>query len=200
MEALLSSPAKSLTAGTVLAVLLAAIHIFFGGALDAEFLRFVLRWVHVVAAIVFVGLAWFVNFIMLPANYAQDDAGKKVIAGSIALPTIWWVRHSSTLTVAAGLGLAAMSGYFMDTMTIGAWSGFEVAKHVMLGAGMWLAIIMWAFVHMVIWPNMKIMLGLSPGDMEARTAARIKVRNFVRKNLILAIPVVFLMVGAQNLF
>lgn len=200
MEALFASPAKSLSAGLILTALIAGIQLALGGALDEDYLRFTLRWIHVVAAIIFVGLAWFVNFIMLPANYAQDDAGKKVIAKSIALPTIWWVRHSSTLTVLAGLGLAAMNGYFMDAMTLGAWNGFAVPKHIMLGAGMWLAIIMWAFVHMIIWPNMKIMLGLRPGDMEAKGRARIKVRNFVRKNLILAIPVVFLMVGAQNIY
>ena len=200
MESIFQSPGKSLGVGVVLAALTAALYSLLGGQFDAAFVAFLTRLIHVIAAIVFVGLAWFVNFIMLPANYEQDDAGRKVIAKSFAPRAIWWIRHSSTLTIVAGLALAAQNGYFMDAMTLGAWNEFAVPKHIMLGLGIWLAIIMWAFVHMFIWPNMQIMLGLRPGDMEAKARARIKVRNFARINLMLAIPVLFLMVAAQNIF
>jgi len=191
MEAILQSPTKSLMVGIVWAVVMAGLYVVLGGAIDAEFLRFVTRFVHVVAAIVFIGLAWFVNFIMLPANYEQDADGKKVIAKSFAPRGIWWIRHSSTLTVLAGGSLMVQNGYFMDAITMGAWNGFAVPKHVLLGLGIWLAIIMWSIVHMVIWPNMQVMLGIREGDMEAKGVARIKVRNGARRNLMLAIPVIF---------
>jgi len=200
MDGIFQSPEKSLTVGIVLAAVMAGIYVVFGGALDDEFLRFITRTIHVIAAIVFIGLAWFVNFIMLPANYEQDDTGKKVIGKSFAPRAIWWIRHSSTLTVFAGLLLAAQNGYFMDVMTLGAWNEFDVPKHIFLGIGIWLAIIMWMFVHMFIWPNMQVMLGIREGDMEAKGRARIKVRNFARANLMLAIPVIFTMVAAQNIF
>ena len=200
MESIFQSPGKSFGVGIVLAGLMTGLYVVLGGALDAEFLRFLTRAVHVLAAIIFIGLAWFVNFIMLPANYEQDDAGKKVIGKSFAPRAAWWLRHSSTLTVLAGLLLAAQNGYFMDVMTMGAWNDFAVPKHILLGLGIWIAIAMWGFVHMFIWPNMQVMLGMREGDMDAKGRARIKVRNFARINLMLAIPVIFIMVAAQNIF
>jgi uncharacterized membrane protein len=59
---------------------------------------------------------------------------------------------------------------------------------------------MWAFVHMIIWPNLQVVLGVRPGNATAKAAARAKVALYARANLLLAIPVTVLMVAAAHLF
>ena len=56
---------------------------------------------------------------------------------------------------------------------------------------------MWAFVNFLIWPSLKIVLGQAPGDPQAQLAARANVKRYARLNLVLALPVTFLMV-AEN--
>lgn len=200
MKAVLLSPDRAFAAGAVLAGILFLLYLGLGGSLDHAFGAFVLRWVHVVAAIIWVGLIWFVNFVQLPALAALDDSGRATVMSAIAPNVAWWFRHAATVTVAAGLLLAFANGYALDALTLGAVSGFAVPKHIMLGIGMWLGLAMWGLVWFVIWPNLKKVLGPTPVDAVAKQRAREKVRAFARKNLVLSIPVTFAMVAAQNLF
>lgn len=200
MQALLASPWNSLWLGVAMAVLLALSYLVLGGAWDVAFWAFVARWVHVIAGAVWVGLIFFVNFIQLPALEALDEQGRGTVLKAVAPSVALWFRHAATLTLIAGLVLAHLNGYLLDALTLGSLSGFAVPKHVMMGIGIWLAIIMWAFTWFVIWPNLKPLVGLEEADADAKQLARRKVRNFARKNLILSIPVLFTMVAAQNLF
>jgi len=59
---------------------------------------------------------------------------------------------------------------------------------------------MWMFVHMYVWPNMQVVLGMRPGDDATRAAARARVMLFARLNLILSLPVVLAMVAAAHLY
>lgn len=200
MSALFASPWKALAAGLVLAALLFLIYLLSGGGISQGTLAFLVRWLHVVSAIIWVGLIWFVNFVQLPALMKTDDAGRGAIMSAIAPGVAWWFRHTASLTILAGLALAYLNGYLIETLSIGATDGFSSPRDTMLGIGMWLGIAMWGLVWFVIWPNLKILFGHVPADDAARAAARTRVRNFARKNLILSIPVIFAMVAAQNLF
>ena len=59
---------------------------------------------------------------------------------------------------------------------------------------------MWTFVHMIIWPNLQVVLGQRPGNAEAKAVARTKVAHYARANLLLAVPVTVLMVAAAHLY
>ena len=197
MTDLLASPWKALGAGCFVTLAMVAIYIMSGGALDHGFAAFVLRWLHVLSAIVWIGLVWFVNFVQLLALQEVDDAGRAAIAKSIAPRVAWWFRHAATATVLAGLMLAGLNGNLLSGITFGAFEGLQ-SRHIMLGIGIWMGIVMWVFVHMLIWPNLKIMLGLVDADDDAKVAARLTVRNYARKNLILTVPVTFAMVAAAH--
>ena len=200
MQDFLADPWKCLSAGV--AVTLALVILFFAPSdvFDTHFLAMASRWLHVVGAIIWIGMVWFVNFVMLPANYAMSDEERPVLLKYIASRVAPWFLHSSTLTLVFGLLLAGQTGAFMDVMTLGAWEGFAVPRSIMLGTGIWIGIVMWVFTWFFIWPNLKIVLGLAPGDKEAKMAARRKMRNFARKNLILTIPVSFAMISGAHGF
>ncbi len=200
MQDFLADPWKCFAAGLV--VTLGLLLAFFGVSAfaDSYFLAMASRWIHVLSAIVWIGMVWFVNFVMLPANYAMSDEERPVLLKYIAPGVAPWFLHSSTLTVLFGLFLAEQTGAFMDVMTIGAWEGFDVPKSIMLGIGIWIGIIMWVFTWFFIWPNLKVVLGRTPGDKEAKMVARRKMRNFARKNLILTLPVTFAMIAGAHGF
>ena len=76
MSLVLSSPRNALIAGSLIAVVAVAIAVVWGGADTLGFVSFVLRAVHVLAVIVWVGMIWFVNFVQHPAVVGADDAGR----------------------------------------------------------------------------------------------------------------------------
>ena len=59
---------------------------------------------------------------------------------------------------------------------------------------------MWMFVHMYIWPNVQVAIGLRSGDAAAKAQAREKVQLFARLNLVLAMPVALAMLAAAHLY
>ena len=67
------------------------------------------------------------------------DDQKPAISKVIAPAALWWFRWGAMATLATGLILAHMNGYLLDAILLGA-SG--VAKHTMIGIGMWLGAIM----------------------------------------------------------
>ena len=195
MRALLESPWKALTAGGVLVVLLALL--MARGIPDHTLVSAMVRWLHVLSGMVWVGLVWFVNFVQLVALQDADQAGRSAIFSHIAPRVAFWFRHAATGTVAAGLILAVLDGQIVSALTFGLFDGFHV-RNIMLGIGIWLGVAMWVFVHFLIWPNLKIVLGLVEANAEGKDRARLKVRNYARKNLVLSIPVTFAMVTASH--
>ena len=92
--------AAAIGAGVALALL--AVWIFVVGVDGFGLFSFAFRLVHVLAAMVWVGLIVFVNFVQLEAVRLGDDATRKVLHATIAPEVAWWIRHGSTLTVASG--------------------------------------------------------------------------------------------------
>ena len=74
------------------------------------------------------------------------------------------------------------------------------AKYFMIGIGMWLGIIMAFNVWVIIWPNQKKALGIITVDAKEKASAARKAMLFSRTNTLLSIPMLYCMVGAQNLY
>ena len=55
---------------------------------------FVVRWVHVLAGVVWIGMIWFVNFIQLAALEETDDAGLSGNCASSKWPKVWPGRYA----------------------------------------------------------------------------------------------------------
>jgi len=74
------------------------------------------------------------------------------------------------------------------------------AKHISIGIGMWLGIIMAYNVWMVIWPNQKKVLGIVEATADEKAKSARTAMLFSRTNTLLSIPMLLTMVSAQNLF
>ena len=60
-------------------------------------------------------------------------------------------------------------------------------------------LLMWGSLNFVIWPSLKVVLGHTVTDAQAQARARQTVKRYARLNLVLALPVTFIMVAAAHL-
>ena len=120
---------------------------------DPEFWRFLVRWLHVLSGVMWIGLLWYFNFVQIPTMPEIPDEQKPAIGKHIAPKALFWFRWGAMGTIVFGLLLAFMEGYIGEAIAIGLSDG--VGKHAAIGIGMWLGAIMWFNVWFVIWPNQK---------------------------------------------
>lgn len=189
MNALFRSPSRALAAGALLVVLLA---VAAGGVpLDHAWGAFVVRWLHVVVGVVWLGLLWYFNVVQIPALAALPDEMKPAVVRHLAPRALLWFRWAAVATVASGLLLAAMLGYLLPALAL-------QRPFVAIGVGMWLALVMAANVWFVLWPLQKRVLGLVPATPEQRGAAARASLVVSRVNLMLSLPMLYAMVAQQN--
>ena len=198
MAAILTSLQNTVIAGIVLAVVLFAIYLQMDGAADYAFYTFLFRWLHVLSGVMWIGILWYFNFIQIPNMGNIPDDQKPAISKVIAPAALWWFRWGAMATIVTGLILAALSGYLIEALALGGIDG--VAKHTMIGIGMWLGIIMFFNVWFIIWPNQKVALGIVDGSADEKAASARKAMLFSRTNTMLSIPMLFAMVSAQNIY
>ncbi|MGH6815512.1 MAG: hypothetical protein ACREC6_07400 [Hyphomicrobiaceae bacterium] len=191
MKRFLSDPWACLGIGCALAVMLA---VAAAQADSTAFAAFLLRWLHLAAGIVWVGLVVFVNFIQLVALAEADETARGVLMRMVVPRVAWWFRHAATASLATGAVLTVTGGYVLPAIVAAA-----PMRSLLLWSGAAGGIAMWIFVHFLIWPSLQIVLGHRPSDAETKTRARTRISTFARLNLILSLPVTFAMVAAAHL-
>ena len=200
MGNLLSSLSKTIHASLVLAIIL-FLGLFYlndGFAFDTIFLSWLFRYVHVLVAIMWIGLLWYFNFVQIPNMSKIPDDQKPAIGKVIAPAALFYFRWAAALTVLSGLILALLNGYLHDAMTLSIGSG--IPKHTAIGIGMWLGVIMAFNVWFVIWPNQKRALGIVDCEPELKAKSARTAMLFSRTNTLLSLPMLLTMVMAQNLY
>ena len=201
MASILTSLRNTVIAGFVLAAVLLVIYAHLhGGMFGHDFGAFVLRYLHVLAGIMWIGILYYFNFVQIPNIPNIPDEQKPAIGKVIAPAALWWFRWGAMVTIISGLLLAHANGYLVQAMTLGFVEGFAVEKHTMIGIGMWLGTIMWFNVWFIIWPNQKRALGIVEADADSKAASARTAMLFSRTNTMLSVPMLFSMVSAQNLY
>ena len=200
MANLLSSLSKTIHASLVVAIIL-FLGLFYqseGFSFDRLFWSWITRYIHVVVGIMWIGLLWYFNFVQIPNMSKIPDEQKPAIGKVIAPAALFYFRWAALFTIISGLLLSLLNGYFYDAMTLSIISG--IPKHTAIGIGMWLGLIMAFNVWFIIWPNQKRALGMVECDIELRLKSANIAMLFSRTNTLLSIPMLFLMVAAQNLY
>ncbi|MGH6949943.1 MAG: urate hydroxylase PuuD [Vitreimonas sp.] len=164
-----------------------------------------LRWGHVLVGIMWIGHLYYFNFTQIPnAPKIPEEHRGPSIGKVIAPAALYWFRWGAMLTLITGLLLAWNQGYLLQALTLGAADGFAVAKHIFIGIGMWLAIIMWFNVWFIIWPNQQKALNIDGKypdlDAAAKAASAKTAMLFSRTNTFLSVPMLVAMTGASTLF
>jgi len=153
-----------------------------------------LRFAHVFAGILWIGLLYYFNFVQIPTMPKVPAELKPAVSRYIAPAALFWFRWAALATVVLGLLVAEMTmpGYSADALML--TEGYRT-----IGIGMWLGLIMAANVWFIIWPNQKRALGIVEADdaVKARSAATAMMGS--RTNLILSIPMLYCMVGQTHI-
>ena len=194
MSNILSSLSKTVISGFLLLIIIVlAISQITGFVIDASFL---FRWLHVLSGIMWIGLLWYFNFVQIPGMPNIPDEQKPAISKVIAPKALFWFRWAALATLITGLILGHVNGYLHDALSLNTSYG----KNLMIGIGMWLGIIMAFNVWAIIWPNQKKALGIVAVDADEKAKSAKTAMLFSRTNTLLSIPMLYCMVGAQNLY
>ena len=200
MGNLLSSLPKTIHTSLAISIIL-FLGLFFnngGFEIDRIFWSWLFRFIHVVVAIMWIGLLWYFNFVQIPSMPKIPDEQKPAVGKVIAPTALFYFRWAALATVVSGLILAWLNGYAHDAMTLGIGSGG--GKNTAIGIGMWLGLIMAYNVWFVIWPNQKRALGIVDCDPEKKAKSARVAMLFSRTNTLLSLPMLLTMVAAQNLY
>lgn len=195
MSTLFTSLGRTVSAGVVLLVLI----VVGAGAVTGTSIKFdhsyatvIMRWLHVVCGIMWVGLLWYLNFVQVPTMpKIQPVESRTAITKFIAPTVLWWFRYAALATVITGLLLATMNKYVLEALTLR--PGF-----VMIGIGMWMAMIMAFNVWFIIWPAQQKVLGLVEATAEEKAAAAPRALYASRFNTMFSIGMLYCMVAQQN--
>jgi uncharacterized membrane protein len=173
---------------------------------DSAFWESTWRWLHVLVGIMWIGHLYYFNFAQIPNMAKIPDEQKPAVTKVIAPAALYWFRWGAMLTLITGLLLSWNQGYTLQALTFGAMDdpAFAAPKHILIGIGMWLAIIMWFNVWFIIWPNQQKALNIDnkhPNlDAAAKAAAGKTAMLFSRTNTFLSVPMLVAMTGASTLF
>ena len=189
-----------LVAGLV--ILVAIMFALHGGAMDQGevYANAVMRYLHVLSGIMWIGLLWYFNFVQIPTMPSIPDEMKPAIGKHIAPAALFWFRWGAAITVLTGLIVAHLRGYMVEVLSLGTLAETYSPQYSFIGIGMWLAIIMAFNVWFIIWPKQKIALGLVEADADAKPIAARTAMLFSRTNTLLSLPMLVAMAGAQTLF
>lgn len=152
----------------------------------------VARWLHLFFGVLWIGLLYYLNFVQVPTMPSIPDEQKGAISKHIAPKVLFFFRWAALLTVVTGLWISMVSGYMIDALTFAG-----VGKVDLIGAGMWMALIMAFNVWFIIWPAQKKILGIVEASAEEKAAAAPRALIASRTNVLLSIPMMYAMVSAN---
>ena len=165
---------------------------------DYDFWVFIVRWLHVLSGVMWVGLLWYFNFVQTPTVPTIPEELRPAIPKHIMPVALFWFRWAALSTIVWGLILAYMNGYLHNALALGLTDG--VAKHASIGFGMWMGLIMAFNVWFIIWPNQQKVIGLVEASDEEKPKAARAAGLASRVNTMLSIPMLYSMVAAQNIY
>jgi hypothetical protein len=158
---------------------------------------FLLRWIHFLAGITWIGLLYYLNFAQTPF-FAETEAPVRSGAQQKLLPRVmWWFRWGAMITFLSGW-------LYLLHYWIGRRGLTDPGTWVILLGGI-LGSFMWFNVWFVIWPAQKLVIqnaldtaaGKPANPAVAPKAARAGLAS--RTNVVFSIPMLFMMGAASHL-
>ncbi len=166
--------------------------------LSMEGFEMVLRLLHYLFGIIWIGHLYYFNFTQTPFMAEADAATKSGVQQKLLPRALWWFRWGAMWTFVIGLLLIGQKLHTNPNYLSDAW-GVKILTGGLLGT------LMWFNVWFVIWPNQKVIIenavnvanGQPANPAVATLAARAGVAS--RTNVLFSIPMLFFMGSAMHL-
>ncbi len=162
-----------------------------------DLLYVLLRWLHFLAGITWIGLLYYFNFVQTPFFAETEPPVRSGAIQKLVPRALWWFRWGAMITVLAGLAYLLIWWGYQLNWSVTSWT-------VQIITGGTLGLIMWANVWFVIWPNQKIVIANAvamAGGAAANPAAAPAGRRGAlasRTNTLFSIPMLFFMGAASH--
>jgi uncharacterized membrane protein len=164
-----------------------------------EFTQFMLRWVHFLAGITWIGILYYFNFVQTPF-FAETEAGVRTAAIQKLVPrALWWFRWGAMFTFLAGISI-----YLMRMSEMGGALFYSSPYGVTITVGGLLGTLMFLNVWLVIWPNQQVVIAsanqVASGGQALPAAAGAGRRGALasRTNTVFSIPMLLYMGAASH--
>ena len=189
MGVIFQSLGRTVAAGFVLLVLL--VLAVSTAKYDQAWGAFVMRWLHVMSGVMWIGLLWYFNFVQIPSMPKIPDEQKPAVGKVIAPTALFWFRWAALATVITGALLSTMNGYILQALSL-------QRPFTPIGIGMWLGLIMAFNVWFIIWPNQKKALGIVTVEPAEKTKAARLATLTSRFNTMASIPMLYCMAAQSH--
>ena len=164
-----------------------------------EFTQFMLRWVHFLSGVTWIGILYYFNFVQTPF-FAETEAGVRTAAIQKLVPrALWWFRWGAMFTFLAGISI-----YLMRMSEMGAGLFYSSPYGVTITVGGLLGTLMFLNVGLVIWPNQQVVIAsanqVASGGQALPAAAGAGRRGGLasRTNTVFSIPMLLYMGAASH--
>jgi uncharacterized membrane protein len=157
--------------------------------LQGNALAFILRWIHLLAGVTWIGLLWYFNFVQGEYFKEADGSSKSDAIRKLVPRALWWFRWGAMFTFLSGVGLLAIKQL----------TGWGILLGGILGTLMFLN------VWLIIWPKQKVVIAsanqvASGGEADpAAAGALAKAGLASRTNTLFSIPMLFFMASSVHL-
>ena len=158
---------------------------------------FLLRWVHFLAGITWIGVLYYFNFIQTPF-FGTDLGGQArgAMMRGLVPNALWWFRWGAMFTFLTG---------WLIVITHMVTGTASMAYYTLILTGGLMGTLMWYNVWFVIWPIQRGLIAnaeatASGGEADAALAARAPIAaRASRTNTLFSIPMLFFMGSARHL-
>ena len=148
----------------------------------AYLLDVLFRYAHIVFGVAWIGLLYYFNFVQTEYVKEADDGAKADVMAKLAPRALWWFRWAALFTFLTGLIMLW-------------WVSSQQRFNLGIALGAFMGTLMMLNVWGIIWPNQKIMIGLTEGD---KTVAGPKAALASRTNTLLSLPMLYFMVASVH--
>ncbi|HAM56339.1 MAG: hypothetical protein A2X51_14395 [Candidatus Rokubacteria bacterium GWC2_70_24] len=165
--------------------------------MSGDGVMFLVRWIHFLAGITWIGLLYYFNLVQTPFVGETQPAERGALVSKLVPRALWWFRWGAMFTFLSGWLI------ILDRMGRGGFFAGSYGWAILLGG--LLGSIMWANVWFVIWPKQKIVIqnaldtgaGKPANPAAAPAGARAGLAS--RTNTLFSIPMLFFMGAASHL-
>jgi uncharacterized membrane protein len=164
-----------------------------------EFTLFVLRWIHFLAGITWIGILYYFNFVQTPFFAETEPAVRTGAIQKLVPRALWWFRWGAMITFLAGILI-----YIIRMSEMGGGLFYSSGYGVTITVGGLMGTLMFLNVWLVIWPNQQIVIAstnqVASGGQALPAAAGAARRAALtsRTNTVFSIPMLFYMGAASH--
>ena len=164
-------------------------------------LQILIRWLHVLLGILWIGNLYFFDFVLTPLRNAATSE-ENAVASSLILRAVEWIRWSALLTVILGVTLLIMTYFYVPGKGLGPSEMFLdgrtlSARAVWIFFGMAVAMVMFFNIWFVAAPALKKLLLGRAAPEDIPFLRRRTVRS-IRTATVLSGPMLFGMLAPAH--